>query len=1346
MRQIDRFILHVVHNWVNPLNEAYSEKIIKSFIDKFKQEADDFDIKISDEQLKKYIERFDAVKEKLPDNERDLSQYSLSKLIKVASAYKSSEVADEEKEDDTPDVVYNDNGITIWNGAKRENCIFYGKGEKWCITNPRGQNYANYRYGSSYGFPTFYLAKNNNLSDSDKLSFVALQVLDDGNYKYTNRNNNPGMQGPYSWGQLNNEIPWLSDVPNLRSILKYIPLSNKEKITQQYANRPVSIKEWIKFPYSVKEQYLVVRSNETLFNDISNNEFVRDYLPNYKDLAEFVAKNPGIINSATLLKNLEYFSPNDRTSITTNLREKIDSGLLAGVTLPFDVKKVITRLGKWNLEPGERLYITKDGKAIVKLVFDDNTKLSVYTEDDDFNNVKITPRTSRFIAEYPDLDKVPFKNLLDLIEQGVLSPQSINKVLDVAKNDPNSATIIKDTEDGQILIDSNSLTAYLINDGNISQLPLDDERVSKILENEEDNEAFQNNVLSIFSSYQSIPAGTEKTNIKAFVDKVPYSKRIFDMSGLNRNGTNQPLVLLTSNLPSIPFFFLPANPNNVDFAYWNSAPLVYGGGIDDWRTTTNYNTVMRPSQIEAYFDYLRSTNQTFDDQTLIRILQTGNSYNDVPKNFIDSAPPISNENNFIPAVYNNTYYLVNKSDPRSSYKLGGRGNLIKANIPRATAREILNQNNIAPAPANEPAAQAVAPAAGERRRGRPAGGGAPRPQGPAGDVNMSGVLQASGLNNAFTRLPRRDYLRLNVTNARQLPVANDRGASRRNNILGNAGRVTNVFATPGGSAIYIIRLADDNVIASVVTQPGNKHYILVGADNGNLAIPLNSPSELRQVLQQRNIAENIRKMATKFYIAENPDMLDETVGMIKKLKEITIKPSVLDRYEPVEVMSQPYIDLDVSFLEDYMNEFLEEPYEYENDMEDFILQDSVELNTNTISLVNFLNYITDYNFENWFNNDFSEVKYILSLKDVSSINDYVNKKAKELSEDNPEDFDYYQTEVKDIVLRLKEQVPLFLKTVELLKGKYTAISIRLDYFNSVYSILLYNDGNNIKYIAVDKSLGYFDNRGNIQIKQKVYDKIYREYDTELDEIVIRPSLQLNIGKPKIVTRRYIKDNSDYFQYNYFYELVDLGKYYTLVPSGDEDQAFLLINKEMFDDNSDDDMRGANDKLDFLYPPAELHPTQIEKLQNQIKQKPEFIGEIKIIPSTIGNNLFNNNTTTSHPQLYNFVKLNLSRIFDAIKQDDPEHFEDYWEDEIEEGDESFRDIQNYEVNDDNYWQYVDEENKYPYGQDISIDLKDTDCRGFYISNMSPEQHNEITSGFGGHDLPGFPGLYYEYIYC
>ena len=59
MRPIDKFILHVVHNWDNGLKEAYSAKVVSDLLTKFKDEADDLNIQITDAQLKAYIERFD---------------------------------------------------------------------------------------------------------------------------------------------------------------------------------------------------------------------------------------------------------------------------------------------------------------------------------------------------------------------------------------------------------------------------------------------------------------------------------------------------------------------------------------------------------------------------------------------------------------------------------------------------------------------------------------------------------------------------------------------------------------------------------------------------------------------------------------------------------------------------------------------------------------------------------------------------------------------------------------------------------------------------------------------------------------------------------------------------------------------------------------------------------------------------------------------------------------------------------------------------------------------------------------------------------------------------------------
>ncbi len=286
MRPIDKFILHVVHNWKNELNEAYSESAVKQFIKQFREEADDLNIQITDEQLRKYIERFDVIKNSPKIPEKDLGKWSLGALIRLVTASKGAETQDDE-EDRTPDVVYQDGGITIWNGSKEDNCITYGRGERWCIT--RG-SYGNYRYDASKGYPTFYLAKNTNLSDSDKLSFVAIQVRDtrseSDRYVYTNRQNSPYQSNPMNFSRLMSEIPWLRDIPNIQSILKYIPLSNKEKITQTYKNNAISIREWIKLPFETKKQYLVVRQGKSFFEDISDSEFVSKYLPQYPQIAE----------------------------------------------------------------------------------------------------------------------------------------------------------------------------------------------------------------------------------------------------------------------------------------------------------------------------------------------------------------------------------------------------------------------------------------------------------------------------------------------------------------------------------------------------------------------------------------------------------------------------------------------------------------------------------------------------------------------------------------------------------------------------------------------------------------------------------------------------------------------------------------------------------------------------------------------------------------------------------------------------------------------------------------------------------------------------------------------------
>jgi hypothetical protein len=177
------------------------------------------------------------------------------------------------------------------------------------------------------------------------------------------------------------------------------------------------------------------------------------------------------------------------------------------------------------------------------------------------------------------------------------------------------------------------------------------------------------------------------------------------------------------------------------------------------------------------------------------------------------------------------------------------------------------------------AGQIAAQVGGVARRGRPAGQpNAPQPAVPAaaGNLNVGASMQAAGIMNGFMDLSRPILRRLNVNNANSVPVANNRGASRRLNILGGAGRITSVLEI-GPSTIYFIRLNNEGTVASVVVQPGNSHYLITAQS----AYQLESPSQLLSALQQRNLAE-IHQYLVNEYMERNPEHLNEFKELLRK--------------------------------------------------------------------------------------------------------------------------------------------------------------------------------------------------------------------------------------------------------------------------------------------------------------------------------------------------------------------------------------------------------------------------------------------------------------------------------
>jgi len=847
---INKLIEHIVNSWQNNLSEALAPRVKQQLMDKFKQEADDYNIEITDKQLNDYIDFFDSRLKNNPKvTEKDLNKYSLQSLIKLVSSYKGSTEDEEDEEVEiTPDIVYNENGLIIYNGSNEANCLKFGKNEKWCIT--RG-SFATYRYDQNRKNPTFYLVKDTNLPNNDRKSFFVVVVGSDNTYKVSDRSNNDvgGRQTEWDrwepWSFVEQNFP---SIQGLQRIFKYIPVTKSELSTQKYKNSAMSVEEWLKTPFSFKEQYLVVRKGSKLFSDITNEKFVSKILPRIPQIAEMIAKNYGYISTDILLQEFDSFSPQNQKSIIANASRftKVDPSMISSESYPWSAQKAVVKGNLLQIPENERYYMTKDDKAIVKLKFEaGDTKMGIFTENENYPNVKVNERTGKVIADYPELDKIPFSALVKLTTDNILPKTVVSQVLEKAKTDPNSAIVIKDTDEGQILLDSNSFKAYKIEDGSFKSIPFEDDSVQSILTSEEDNNSFQDGVVRLLSQFSNITT-VPMSSIIPILKSTPYNRRIINNSG------EEPLVLLVDE-------------NNEIRAYSTNNLLDNKRSVHTWLDTGRIRgyDINNESSWKAYFDYLRSQNLAYNTRELETL--ANNSYFGGTK-FAKANPPLTEDNIYKIVEYEGTIYLVNKNNPRESKKVSSSSErLIRASISPTLAAQLLGTP------------QPTAPAS--RRRGRTAG--TTRQQAPAAPTAQAAdgvtvLLTQAGLTTGFNALPQ--GVRNRLTAGSVTSVNTDRGATRRNGALGARGRVVGVI-TAGQSKFYVIRLASGTIIGSVAMQPDAQHYIVTA----QTAFRIPNANALVNVLQQRNLAEEMKAPIIHMHALTRPQELDELKHKLKSM-------------------------------------------------------------------------------------------------------------------------------------------------------------------------------------------------------------------------------------------------------------------------------------------------------------------------------------------------------------------------------------------------------------------------------------------------------------------------------
>lgn len=907
MASIREFIVHAVNNFV-PLNE-YAQKIVDQLVKQYMGQAQEYGYEdVDEDDIKKYITRFDKIKYSLKDKDKELFKQEgadyvalielpkLMQLVTTAPDIELDKAKDKEiPKDERPMEVYAsaDRKIIIYKGDKEKNCVRF-KAEQapripWCITS---SSYSNYRYNQDKGYPVFYLAKNENLPSSDDTSIVAIQVKSpklrttNKRYRWTNRRNSPHESSDMSWEELVSNIPWLTEVPNAKEILKYVPLSSEEEDAHGASERGMSYQDWSELSFNKKQNYLIARSagyNSSLFTNINNDNFGTKILPKYPELALNVAQHINdsrpMVNSDIMMSAYDKFDNNTKKSLISNLLargKKISTVYLSNHDFPFEAVKDITNRNGWDNESKDTYYfVTKDGDAVVGIVQESNNNLSlsIYTDTTAKENIKLSDRTAKFIKSSATLDKLPISILNALIANNQLTTkEAFNKIKEVPPEKSSVAT--KELDGSDYLFDSRSLNIYKVTDGGFSDASNEEFEEDPFTKEKEDP-YLQKRAVDTFNylakNRRAFPKQINYKNAIDIASKLPYDQRIWDERGDNRP-QNMFVLLFANGLP----FYVPKDINQPDTTRdlvttdeaWNDE-----GRIDSTR--------LNDAQMRAYQRYAEETNQTLSGESLKNILDRLGD-NEYTKLFLKLNFPLAEDNPFKFFEKDGRVFLINKQDPTENYYINpNTGNLITGRMSGTKAQQVLNslepmpasqaqlRQRIAQRPIQEPTEEPPQAAAGE----------APQAvaitPGPHTGEEVFAIF--TRLNLPFGRLPVAVQRRI-FQGAVIVSPTGDRGAETRNQLLTARGRVTAVARLEGrSSAIYFIRMASGTVIATIAMQPGN--YQLLATPGA--VYQLGSVTNLSQVLQTNNITEEEKGICVREFLAENPSMVDEVKQHLK---------------------------------------------------------------------------------------------------------------------------------------------------------------------------------------------------------------------------------------------------------------------------------------------------------------------------------------------------------------------------------------------------------------------------------------------------------------------------------
>jgi len=648
-----------------------------------------------------------------------------------------------------------------------------------------------------------------------------------------------------SWGELVGIVPHLK---NLKDAMKYIPVRASERMTQ---GSLIYFKEWAnRYDFNEKKDYIAAKqSKRALFSDISNDIFLSKAIHKFDKIAEWISRNPGMFSDnvdamESLLSSIENWKPQYQKSILMNLHN-VDLDLLYKDSIPWEAKTALVKHDKMEEEDDEAInkivYLWgKNDDAIITLNTGQDssfTILSIVTDEDHYPNVKINKNTEKYL--YPIADQLSLNVIRQLTANYNLSDKMMSDALRKVGDD--QTKFVKKIKGTDYLFDKNTLHIYQSKGNKLEDVSKDFNKLaSAFIKQIKSDEEFQKKFIDQIGNLKKFNA-IDGGIIHSLVQAIPKGK----LGNIVIKGTPMDIISVDSteadgqsNIVLVPKTL----DNNPNFHQYEYGDQIINKKMD----------YLLLSIQKKYVNYRKSTKTPFSSEEFDGMLnwtrhgRTGRILQNL-MDLVEDGLPLADDINYIPKVRDGELLLIHKTGGQNLTISPKSGKLVKSNV-RA---KLDDEGNIIVS-----------------RRGRPAGMrnrdvAAAVPQlGPEEGERVSEWLAEFGIRNA----PNDDRAMRTLYASRGVEgdIRNDRGVTRRNNIIDYEGRVVHVFRV-GPSRIYVLELGNTRV-ANVVYHPGNRHYLITDQN----IIRMDGPDDLLQTLRNQNIIVEVVKKYTleEFYINE----------------------------------------------------------------------------------------------------------------------------------------------------------------------------------------------------------------------------------------------------------------------------------------------------------------------------------------------------------------------------------------------------------------------------------------------------------------------------------------------